>query len=81
MPRSPRPAAKFLRTFQSMAALRAFSTASAPPSMKEKAVQRRQAHDPREGIHKSGEVNGVDIRTGDFDLGGGQQIGLQHPAG
>ncbi len=33
-PISPRPAARFLRTFQSKAALRAFSTASAPPSMK-----------------------------------------------
>src|SRR4051812_46282307 len=32
----PRPASKFLRTFQSMAALTAFSTAAAPPSIKKK---------------------------------------------
>ena len=34
LPFSPLPAARFLRTFQSKAVLSAFSTASAPPVMK-----------------------------------------------
>jgi len=68
--RSPRPAAIFFRTFQSIAALSAFSTAAAPPRLK-RTVRAASAASRAQKFHELRVVNGIHVRVRHLDLRSG----------
>ena len=66
----------FLRTFQSIAAFRQFSTAERAALDEKITLQRRQTDHALEGLHKFRVALRVNIRVGDFDFRRAKKIAL-----
>ena len=77
VPFSPRPAARFLRTFQSNAALSAFSTAMAPPSTKKRWRRNALRHGAGEGLDELRHEGRVDVRVRGLVDRRGQEAGVE----